>query len=243
MQTGNCTEHGVAPIWHTDLLACFTTQLINKWRGTVRQDTHRYLLCGTRPSDLRGKDLITQEFPNRQELVHLARARCGESELWARLYWAVRECTHQRCFCNTSPAQSAYMRSTNDPTAPGTDTVPPTACNEDASPVERRPNKRRRKEKCPYCDSTLTGFSNLIIHCRSFHPEHPPPLPKLNAISATWSSPHGEAPRNTGIDAHITPTPTDIETAVPGGDHCYRRISQLPQACQLARNKPCIICF
>ncbi|RNC54321.1 L1Tc protein [Trypanosoma cruzi] len=71
------------------------------------------------------------------------------------------------------------MRSNNDPTAPGTDTVPPSAREEDVSPVRRRTITRRRKEKCPYCDSTLTGFSNLVSHCRSFHPEHPPPLPEL----------------------------------------------------------------
>ncbi|PWU90411.1 putative RNase H [Trypanosoma cruzi] len=71
------------------------------------------------------------------------------------------------------------MRSNNDPTAPGTDTVPPSARDEDVSPVRRRNVTRRRKEKCPYCDSILTGFSNLVSHCRSFHPEHPPPLPEL----------------------------------------------------------------
>ncbi|RNC44920.1 L1Tc protein, partial [Trypanosoma cruzi] len=124
MESGQYTEQGIAPLWHTDLLTCFTTQLTNKWRSTIRQDTHRYLLCGTRPSDLSGKDLITQEVLHRQELVHLARARCGESELWGRLYWAVRDCTNQCRFCNISPEQSAYMRSNNDPTAPGTDTVP-----------------------------------------------------------------------------------------------------------------------
>ncbi|KAF5225880.1 hypothetical protein ECC02_001199 [Trypanosoma cruzi] len=179
METGQYTEHEIAPLWHTDLLTCFTTQLTNKWRTTIRQDTHRYLLCGTRPSDLNGKDLITQEVLHRQELVHLARARCGESELWGRLYWAVRDCTNQCRFCNISLEQSAYMRSNNDPTAPGTDTVPPLARDEDVSPVRRRTVTRRRKEKCPYCDSTLTGFSNLVSHCRSFHPEHPPPLPEL----------------------------------------------------------------
>ncbi|PWV20750.1 putative RNase H [Trypanosoma cruzi] len=124
MATGQYTEQGIAPLWHTDLLTCFTAQLTNKWRSTIRQDTHRYLLCGTRPSDLSGKDLITQEVLHRQEPVHLARARCGEYELWGRLYWAVRDRTNQCRFCNISPEQSAYMRSSNDPTAPGTDTVP-----------------------------------------------------------------------------------------------------------------------
>ncbi|KAF8303369.1 putative RNase H [Trypanosoma cruzi] len=100
MKSGQYTEQGIAPLWHTDLLTCFTTQLTNKWRSTIRQDTHRYLLCGTRPSDLSGKDLITQEVLHRQELVRLARARCGESELWGRLYWAVRDCTNQCRFCN-----------------------------------------------------------------------------------------------------------------------------------------------
>ncbi|RNC41593.1 L1Tc protein [Trypanosoma cruzi] len=72
------------------------------------------------------------------------------------------------------------MRSNNDPTAPGTDTVPPSAREEDVSPVRGRTLTRRRKEKCPHCDSTLTGFSGLFSHCRSFHPEHPPPLPDLH---------------------------------------------------------------
>ncbi|PWV06238.1 hypothetical protein C3747_117g34 [Trypanosoma cruzi] len=179
MATGQYTEQGIAPLWHTDLLTCLTTQLPNKWRSTILQDTHRYLLCGTRPSDLSGKDLITQEVLHRQKLVHLARARCGESELWGRLYWAVRECMNQCRFCNISPEQSAYMRSNNDPTAPGTDNVPPSAREEDVSPVRGRTLTRRRKEKCPHCDSTLTGFSSLVSHCRSFHPEHPPPLPEL----------------------------------------------------------------
>ncbi|ESS54880.1 unspecified product [Trypanosoma cruzi Dm28c] len=243
MESGQYTEHGIAPLWHTDLLTCFTTQLTNKWRSTIRQDTHRYLLCGTRPSDLSGKDLITQEVLHRQELVHLARARCGESELWGRLYWAVRNCTNQCRFCNISPEPSAYMRSNNDPTAPGTDTVPPSAREEDVSPARRRTLTRRRKEKCPHCDSTLTGFSNLVSHCRSFHPEHSHRFPSSNAISVAWFSPHGEAPHSTGIAAHKTQTPHDIETAVPGGDLCCRRISQLPQARQSARRKPCTICF
>ncbi|PWV18849.1 putative RNase H [Trypanosoma cruzi] len=78
-----------------------------------------------------------------------------------------------------SPEQSAYMLSNNDPTAPGTNTVPPSAREEDVSPVRGRTVTRRRKEKCPYCDSKLTGFPGLVSHCRSFHPEHPPPLPEL----------------------------------------------------------------
>ncbi|KAF8279141.1 putative RNase H [Trypanosoma cruzi] len=89
LETGQYTEHEIAHIWHTDLLICFTTLLTNKWRSTIRQDTHCHLLCGTRPSDLGGKDLITQEVLHRQEPVRLARARWGESELWGRLYWAL----------------------------------------------------------------------------------------------------------------------------------------------------------
>ncbi|PWV07482.1 putative RNase H [Trypanosoma cruzi] len=70
------------------------------------------------------------------------------------------------------------MRSNNDPTAPGTGTVSLPERDEDVSPVRRRTVTRLRKEKCPYCDSISTGFSNLVSHCRSFHPEHPPPLPE-----------------------------------------------------------------
>ncbi|RNF13239.1 hypothetical protein TcG_08666, partial [Trypanosoma cruzi] len=48
MATGQHTEHGIAPVWHTDPLTCFTAQPSNKWRRTIRQDTHRYSFCGAR---------------------------------------------------------------------------------------------------------------------------------------------------------------------------------------------------
>ncbi|PWV21015.1 putative RNase H [Trypanosoma cruzi] len=59
--TGQYTEHGIAPIQRTDLLTCINTQLTNKWRGTMHQDTHHYLLGGARPSDPGGKHMITQK--------------------------------------------------------------------------------------------------------------------------------------------------------------------------------------
>ncbi|PWV14684.1 putative RNase H [Trypanosoma cruzi] len=48
MATGQHTEHGIAPIWHTGPLTCFATQPCNKWRCAIRQATHRYSLCGAR---------------------------------------------------------------------------------------------------------------------------------------------------------------------------------------------------
>ncbi|PWV14680.1 putative RNase H [Trypanosoma cruzi] len=48
MATGQHTENGIAPIWHTDPLTCFATQPSNKWRCAIRQATHRYSLCGAR---------------------------------------------------------------------------------------------------------------------------------------------------------------------------------------------------
>ncbi|PWV00903.1 putative RNase H [Trypanosoma cruzi] len=235
METGQYTEHGIAPLWHTDLLTCFTTQLTNKWRGTIRQDTHRYLLCGTRPSDLSGKDPTTQEVLHRQELVHLARARCGESAALGPTILGRERLARTNADSATSHRkQSAYMRSNNDPTAPGTDTVPPSAREEDVSPVRRRTLTRRRKEKCPHCDSNIDGILGSRQSLSVFHPEHLHRFPSSNVISVTWFSPHGEAPHSTEIAAHTTQTPLDIETAVPGGDLCCRRISQLPQARQLA---------
>ncbi|RNC56206.1 L1Tc protein [Trypanosoma cruzi] len=59
MATGQYTEHGMAPIWHTDPLTCFTTQPSNKWRRTIRQDTHRYSLCGARKRSLLPQDQPT----------------------------------------------------------------------------------------------------------------------------------------------------------------------------------------
>ncbi|KAF8276291.1 putative RNase H [Trypanosoma cruzi] len=111
MESGQYTEQGIAPLWHTDLLTCFTTQLTNKWRSTIRQDTHRYFLCGTRPSDPGGKDLITQEFFDRQERIHLARAGYGKCELRGRPYWSVRDCTNQCRSRNFSPEPSASRMS------------------------------------------------------------------------------------------------------------------------------------
>ncbi|PWU83135.1 putative RNase H [Trypanosoma cruzi] len=85
----------------------------------MHQDTHHYLLRGARPSDPGGKHLITQEALDQQEQIHTAREGCGESELWGRLYWTVRDCTNQCRFRNISPKHSAFMRSNDDPTAPG----------------------------------------------------------------------------------------------------------------------------
>ncbi|EKF26052.1 hypothetical protein MOQ_010271 [Trypanosoma cruzi marinkellei] len=50
IQTGNYTEHGVAPIWHTDLLACSTTRLINKRRPTTFLSTPTSASSYTMPS-------------------------------------------------------------------------------------------------------------------------------------------------------------------------------------------------
>ncbi|RNF20342.1 L1Tc protein [Trypanosoma conorhini] len=179
MATGLYTEDRTAPLWHKDLLACLTTHLSKQWCSSIRQDTHRYQLCGPKPSDLSGTDLITGELMYRSELVHLARARCGESELWGRLYWAIRDCMNSCRFCNLSQEQSAVIRSHLDPTAPGSEDVPPTEPVAATSSSGRRPSATRRKEKCPHCDTTLVSFSNLTSHCRSFHPEHPPPSPEL----------------------------------------------------------------
>ncbi|EKF33319.1 hypothetical protein MOQ_002806 [Trypanosoma cruzi marinkellei] len=179
MATGQYTEHGIASILHTDLLACFNSQPTNTWHGTICQDIRCYSHCSARPSAPSGKGLIAQEFLDRQELIHLARARCGEAELWGRLYWAVRDSTNQCRFCNILREQSDFVRSNDDPTAPGTHAVPPTTREADASPREGRPSTRRRKESCSRCDAMLLGYTNLIGHCRCFHPAHPPPLPEV----------------------------------------------------------------
>ncbi|RNE99647.1 L1Tc protein [Trypanosoma cruzi] len=243
MATGQYAEQGIASMWHTDLLSCFTTHHINKWRSNIRQDTHRYLLCGTRSTDLGDEDLTTQEFLHRKGLMELGRARCGESELWGRLYWTVRDCTNQCLFCNISSERSAYMRPNKDPTAPGTDTVPSSARDADVFPVGRRTVTRRRKEKCPYCDSILTGFSNLASHCRSFHPEHPPPLPELKCdfcdmIFPTRRStaPHrNRCAQNPDATRHL--------------NRSAKRRSLLPQdqpastSTPMARRRSCTICF
>ncbi|KAF5219599.1 hypothetical protein ECC02_007436 [Trypanosoma cruzi] len=89
--TGQYTQNEIAPIWHTEVLTCINTQPTKAWRSTIRQDTHcHYLLGGARPSDPGGKHLITQEALDRQERLQRARAGCGKSELWGRLYWTVR---------------------------------------------------------------------------------------------------------------------------------------------------------
>ncbi|PWV06540.1 hypothetical protein C3747_113g157 [Trypanosoma cruzi] len=72
METGQYTEQGIAPLWHTDPLTCFTTLLTNKWPSTMHQDTHHYLLGGARPSDPGGKQPITQEALDQQERTNTA---------------------------------------------------------------------------------------------------------------------------------------------------------------------------
>ncbi|RNC55097.1 L1Tc protein, partial [Trypanosoma cruzi] len=149
-------------------------------------------------------------------------------------------------FCNISPEHvRIYALLNNDSDCrPGTDTVPPSARDEDVSPVRRRTVTRRRKEKCPYCDSTLTGFSNLVSHCRSFHPEHPPPLPELKCDfcgmlfptrrstaqhrNRCAHSPEANRHRNSSAGRR-SPLPQDRPAS--------------PRARQLARRRPCTICF
>ncbi|PWV11797.1 putative RNase H [Trypanosoma cruzi] len=131
------------------------------------------------------------------------------------------------------------MRSNNDPTAPGTDAVPPTTREADAPPVERRPSTRRRKKKCPHCDATLVGHTNHIGHCRCLHPEHPPPLPELKRdfCDMVFPTRRSTAQHRTGIAARKTQTLIGTAAAVPADDHCRRRISQPPQARQLPASK------
>ncbi|PWU91109.1 hypothetical protein C4B63_45g183 [Trypanosoma cruzi] len=211
MAAGQYTEQGIAHIWwHTSLLTRFGTQLTNTRRSTIRRGTHRYSLCGARPSDPGGKDLITQEALERHERVQLARAGCGETELWGRLHWAVRGRTNQRRFCSISPEQSAYMRSNDDPTAPGTDAVPPTT---------RGPTHLVRREDPPHGvgsrnartvtpDRWDTRTSSVTVGVFIRNTAHR--FPSSNAISVTRSSPHGKAPHSTERVAHTTLTPTDI---------------------------------
>ncbi|PWV09619.1 putative RNase H [Trypanosoma cruzi] len=70
--TGQYRKHGIAHIWHTELLPCINTQLTNKWRSTMHQNTHHYLLGGARPSYPDGKHLITQEALDQQERLNTA---------------------------------------------------------------------------------------------------------------------------------------------------------------------------
>ncbi|RNC40040.1 L1Tc protein, partial [Trypanosoma cruzi] len=211
--TGQHTEHGIAPIRHTDLLSCINTKLTNNWRSTMHQDTHHYLLGGTRPSDPGGKHIITQEALDQQERIHTAREGCGESELWGRLYWTVRDCTNQRRFRNISPEQSAFMRS-NDPTAPGRKLFP----RRQGRPTHRlwrdgpphSIERRNARTVTPHWWDTRTtsvtvgAFIRNILHR----------FPTSTAIAATWSSPHkkGTAPHrnrrahNPDADRHRSST-------------------------------------
>ncbi|PWV15775.1 putative RNase H [Trypanosoma cruzi] len=188
--TGQYTEQGIAPIRHTDLLSCINTQLTNKWRSTMHQDTHHYLLGGARPSDPGGKHLITQEALDQQERINTAREGCGESELWGRLYWTVRDCTNQRRFRNISPEQSAFMRSNDDPTAPGRKLFPrqqgrPThRLWRDGPPhgVERR---NARTVTPHWWDTRATSVTVGAFTRNALHR-----FPTSTAIAATRSSPH-----------------------------------------------------
>ncbi|RNC32854.1 L1Tc protein [Trypanosoma cruzi] len=188
--TGQHTEHGIAPIRHTDLLSCINTQLTNKWRSTMHQDTHHYLLGGARPSDPGGKHLITQEALDQQERTNTAREGCGESELWGRLYWTVRDCTNQRRFRNISPEHSAFMRSNDDPTAPGRKLFPrrqgrPTHRLWRDGPPHSVGRRNARTVTPHWWDTRTTSVTVGAFIRNTLHR-----FPTSTAIAATRSSPH-----------------------------------------------------
>ncbi|ESS62309.1 hypothetical protein TCDM_10033 [Trypanosoma cruzi Dm28c] len=159
----------------------------------MHQDTHHYLLRGARPSDPGGKHLITQEALDQQEQIHTAREGCGESELWSRLYWTVRDCTSQRRFRNISPEHSAFMRSNNDPTAPGRKLFP----RRQGRPTHRlwrdgpphAVGRRNARTVTPHWWDTRTtsvtvgAFIQSALHRST----------TSTAIAATRSSPHKES--------------------------------------------------
>ncbi|PWU85736.1 putative RNase H [Trypanosoma cruzi] len=155
----------------------------------MHQDTHHYLLRGARQSDPGGKHLITQEALDQQEQIHTAREGCGESELWSRLYWTVRDCTSQRRFRNISPEHSAFMRSNDDPTAPGTDTVPPTTREADGvwrdGPPHAVGRRNARTVRPHWWDTRTTSVTVGAFIRNALHRSTP-----STAIAATRSSPH-----------------------------------------------------
>ncbi|PWU88937.1 hypothetical protein C4B63_65g223 [Trypanosoma cruzi] len=146
----------------------------------MHQDTNHYLLRGARQSDPGGKQLITQEALDQQEQIHTAREGCGESELWSRLYWTVRDCTSQRRFRNISPEHSTFMRPTTIPLHRDGSCSPDDKGGRRTAYGETALHTPSEEEMPALCDATLVGHTNHIGHCRCFHPERPPPLHDLH---------------------------------------------------------------
>ncbi|KAH9584114.1 hypothetical protein LSM04_009252 [Trypanosoma melophagium] len=163
MENGQYMEPTVKPLWDTDLEALLVRKLMEKWIGLLRTETHRYSLCGDKPADLSGKELITGDLLTRPELIHLARARCGGSEFFGRLFWSARDCLPTCRMCNRTPEQSAALSYKNQLTddTPNHQLSPP-----QQSPTVNKATVNRREKACPYCGKTYSGFSNLKIHCR-----------------------------------------------------------------------------
>ncbi|PWU89195.1 putative RNase H [Trypanosoma cruzi] len=209
----------------------------------MHQDTQHYLLRGARPSDPGGKHLITQEALDQQEQIHTAREGCGESELCSRLYWAVRDCTSQRRFRNISPEHSAFMRPTTIPLHRDGSCSPDdkggrrTAYGETAL---HTPSEEEMPALCDHTGGTHEPHRSLSVLSSRAPSTAPRPPPRL----LRHGPPHTKkAPHSTDIAAHRTQTLIGTAAAVPGGNHCYRRISQPPQGQQSARRKHCTTCF
>lgn len=157
-----------APLWHTDMLSCVQRVLRTRWLAKIRRDTHRYELLRTKASDLSGKDLLTGELLSREDLTELARARCGVSTTFGRLYWGILHCENTCRFCNLSRSQAAQLYKPN--VEEGTSTT-----DEPTEHVQQ--TRHRRREQCPHCNSTYSGYSALKSHCATKHADLPPPPP------------------------------------------------------------------
>ncbi|CCD17634.1 unnamed protein product [Trypanosoma congolense IL3000] len=175
MKDGHFKWPSIKPLWYTNLVALITRQLKKRWLASLRTDTHRYKLCGAKPSDLSGLDLIDGTKLTRSEMVQLARARCGESEYFGRLFWSLRDCLPTCRFCNCTPEQAAVLSHSSLPKE-GLDASTNTAQETAERP---RANKNRRREPCPYCDADFVEFTKVKQHCKTQHSDQPKPAEQL----------------------------------------------------------------
>lgn len=169
------TEADSAPLWYVDLRSCVKRELRRRWHAMLRTDTHRYELCHHRVADQSGEDLLTHLPLSRKELVELSRARCGESPLFGRLFWALRRCRNNCRFCNRCPEQTHSKEQSpanglpvdgNDETV---DTSDPSAPDDAIAPIPTD-FTRRTVLLCPYCSRSYHGYAALKTHCSLQHP-------------------------------------------------------------------------
>eukprot|EP00760_Papus_ankaliazontas_P037367 PhM_4_TR8461/c0_g1_i1/m.79128 len=178
-----------APLSEANARAHIKRNVIAKWREQLGT-THRSTLVGHRPTPKHGRCAILGQPLTREEQVHLARLRTGQSELFG----IFRRRTHVDPHATWAPcrwcsAQDPPDHEDPDPPSPPTTTIdcPVAGCEHTSTQMAHMDLHIRKKHpcegpaKCPWCGEDFKSVKSRGMHykaCRTRAAAAPAPPPQ-----------------------------------------------------------------